>query len=92
MEPPQVPNQSLKAIYNPSSHDFIWEYKDENNSLVNVRIPAMEVMLFPFWLANLLANHLTDFIYNQRGQKTNPEADKAEIRKEIENVTIHDNP
>lgn len=88
MEIPKEPNTALKAIYNPDVSDFVWEYKDDKNSLHQACVPAMEVMLFPAWLADLVATHLVDFVYHKRGQKTNPEADKAEIRKEIENITL----
>jgi hypothetical protein len=82
----------LKAVYNPELEDFEWEYLDEHNHAQVARIHAMEVELLPAWLADLVTTHLVDFVYNKRGQKENPEKDKAEIRKEIETIKVYDHP
>jgi len=84
----QGEQQPLKALYNPDTEDFEWEYLDDANVSHVAKIPAMTVMMYPEWLANLLTTHLVDFIYHKRGQKENSELDKTNIRKEIENVTV----
>lgn len=66
-------------IYNPSTDDFTVKYEGKEYS-----IGALDMQEYPYHIANHIKKHLADYILHERGIKTNPQDDLAEIKKEIE--------
>lgn len=78
------PNLKPKPLYNPLTHDFSWEYKDDDNNQHIAVCRALEITYFPTWLADLVMKHLIDEVYENRKPKQNPELDREMIQKEVE--------
>ena len=71
------------ALFNPLSSDFSYTWLDDNNTPINLTIPAISIEYFTPPQANFMAKHLSDEIMNRRGYAKNTEEQRNEILKEI---------
>ncbi len=78
------PNTTPTALFNPLLTAFHFPYQNEDTGSQDDHvIPPYDSAIFPKFLADKIASALADQIYQIRGQKTNYQADKEAILKEI---------
>lgn len=76
---------TMISLFNPLSRDFSVTYDINNDKHpITFTIPSFDVAEFDPVVADHIKKHLADAVLNERGVKTNWEADHKDVCKEIE--------
>lgn len=80
---PNQPDQTPTLVFNPDIHPHSFGYDMQGENPQEYTVAPLNSIKLPAYLAKKFANQLADAIVNKRGIRTNYQAEKEALLKEI---------
>jgi len=77
-------DETPKSFFSPLKDNFVIEYRDDDNKIIEYIIKPLEIMTYPTYLGNYLINKIVDAMINERKLGYISPEKRKELQKGIE--------